>query len=187
LRQIRGDQPAVWEELHRTMYPHLLAMAMKRYRSGPSDPRVEDLIQVVWLKAWKGRTGFEGGADDVETVKVFRGWLETITHREYLRLVQNEGRKGRSVPIDLALADGSSDPRIVNHPVAHDESPSRILGAKEEAEQLLASLPQEDRTVIEDDLKDRQGAGPAEGQPDRRRQRRQRFRDVLKKLRRLWR
>ena len=79
---IAGDEPAfaVLAERHRReLHVHC-------YRMLASFDEAEDAVQETFLKAWRGRSGFEGGSQ-------FRAWLHRIATNVCLDMLRRSSRR----------------------------------------------------------------------------------------------
>jgi RNA polymerase sigma factor (sigma-70 family) len=131
VEQARGGDPDALERLLGLMRPWLEDLA-----GGAPEPA--DLAQEAWLRAWQRLDQFRGGADDVQTLALFRAWLARIVHRLGLNTLRDRQAQRRRPPGSLIPLDASGGEG--REPEAAGPTPSAHVAAEEEARRVRESL-----------------------------------------------
>ncbi len=127
-RSLRGDERAFRDLLARH---HGVAYAVVRSILGDRDD-VDDVMQLVYLKAYKGLAGFRGDAR-------FSTWLYQIARREAIDASTSRRRDTADID-DIPLAAPASDAA---------DRPLRERDTREWLERAMAELDEGHRTAIE--------------------------------------
>jgi RNA polymerase sigma factor (sigma-70 family) len=101
-------------------------------------PEPADLAQEASLRAWQRLDQFRGGADDAQTLALFRAWLARIVRRLGLNTLRDQQAQRRRPPGSLVRLDASGgDGR---EPAAAGSTPSAHVAGEEQVRLVREAL-----------------------------------------------
>ncbi len=115
-------------------HDHVLACAMRKYRAGPENANVQDLIQNTWARALERLGQFRGAS-----LPEFRGWVGAILHSVYVNGLGEDRRRARSFAGAVVSLNGAPGGPAFEPP-APGPTPSGIVMGQEAREQLERAL-----------------------------------------------
>lgn len=146
----RSDAP----KLHLALADHAEFLRCYITRKIPRQLRsllsTEDVLQEVWISAFRGIAGFKPNGPDA-----FSRWLMTIAERrlvDKIREARALRRGGGRLPFQEADAHQSSLVALYTCAVAGQRTPSREASAKEMSRAVrmaIAALPNDQRQVVQ--------------------------------------
>jgi RNA polymerase sigma factor (sigma-70 family) len=89
-----GDRPAL-DHVLALLRPHLEQLARRYADPARGRASASDLVQEAWLRAWQKLEQFQGGADDAETLALFRAWVGQIVRRVGLNAQRHQQTQRR--------------------------------------------------------------------------------------------
>jgi RNA polymerase sigma-70 factor (ECF subfamily) len=123
---------------------HRRELQVHCYRMLGSLEEAEDLVQETLLRAWRGRSAFEGRSSA-------RAWLYRIATNACLDALRRRSHPvGSAVPAGERV--GGDGPATPEPPTPHDREPGETVAARETIEQAMRSiidlLPARQRAVL---------------------------------------
>jgi RNA polymerase sigma-70 factor (TIGR02960 family) len=126
--------------------PHRRELHIHCYRMLGSFSDAEDLVQETLLRAWRGRDGFDGGAD-------LRAWLYRIATNACLDSIRSRGRQVRTLGsfADVAWLEPYPD-RLLDEVAPAALAPDAAVVARETIElaflAIIQLLPAQQRAAL---------------------------------------
>jgi RNA polymerase sigma-70 factor (ECF subfamily) len=145
LARARAGDRAATDELLALIRPWLEQLARSHAHPHGPDGSVSDLVQEAWLRAWQKLDQFQGAADEVQAVAMFRAWLARIVSRLGLNAARDRNASQRAPPGKLLRLDGlgvtgSGDSAPALDPSAAGPPPSANAQAEEQARMVHEAL-----------------------------------------------
>jgi RNA polymerase sigma factor (sigma-70 family) len=131
VERARGGDRQALESLLALMRPWLEDLA-------GGSPEPADLAQEASLRAWQRLDQFRGGADDAQTLALFRAWLVRIVRRLGLNTLRDQQAQRRRPPGNLVRLDTSGEEG--REPAAAGPAPIAHVAAQEQARMVREAL-----------------------------------------------
>jgi RNA polymerase sigma factor (sigma-70 family) len=149
LRAQAGDQEA-WGCLKVQAEPYLLRYAATLLGPRWPEKSVSDLLQITWMRVWKGLQNFKGGSDDAQTGAILRAWLRRIMRNAYLNEIRKQSLD--ALPLSQRGPGESTVDRANLDPPADQSTPSANLHAEDRRRLVERALDQiadaRDREIV---------------------------------------
>ncbi len=144
VRQAQDGDRTAMDRVLEILRPHLDHMARPYADSARPVESTADLLQEACLRAWRKIGLFEGGKNDEDTFRMFRGWIGQMVRRISLTAQRDRGRQRRipankMVSIDQKQPGQTTTSSGITLP-AKDPSPTAQLRVNESVRRVQEAL-----------------------------------------------
>jgi RNA polymerase sigma factor (sigma-70 family) len=145
LRQAQAGDRAAMDRVLALLRPYLEQVAQRYADPDRARASASDLVQEACLRAWDKLDQFHGGANDEQTLALFRSWVAQIVQRLGLN-ARRDGKAQRRTPprplmrLGAPSADESADQAGRVEPADREPTPSTNVRSDEQARLVQAAL-----------------------------------------------